>query len=177
LGDDQKLLIHGTRDNKTEDWVNVMFSTRTGERCPYPSQIQCFFQVKAGHISKGNEAERIYAMVRCLGKLTRNRTLRLEYGALEKELYIVPVASIEGIALVSRDVNHNENYWWVLPDRADFPDILHVKNFAGNSLEDDIQREAACDEAADIVEEDSGCDEDGDDFNSDCDYEESHGGI
>ena len=42
---------------------------------------------------------------------------------------------------------------------------------------DDIQREAACDEAADIVEEDSGCDEDGDDFNSDCDYEESHGGV
>lgn len=177
LGDDQKLVIHGTRDNKTEDWVNVMFSTRTGERCPYPSQIQCFFQVKAGHISKGNEAERIYAVVRCLGKLTRNRTLRLEYGALEKELYIVPVASIEGIALVSRDVNHDENYWWVLPDRTDFPDILHVKNFAENSLKDDIQREAACDEAADIVEEDSGCDEDGDDFNSDCDYEESHGGI
>ena len=62
-------------------------------------------------------------------------------------------------------------------DGTDFPDILHVKNFAVNSLEDDIQREAACDEAADIVEEDSGCDEDGDDFNSDCDYEESHGGI
>ena len=52
-----------------------------------------------------------------------------------------------------------------------------MKNFAENSLKDDIQREAACDEAADIVEEDSGCDEDGDDFNSDCDYEESHGGI
>ena len=50
-----------------------------------------------------------------------------------------------------------------------------MKNFAGNVLEDDIQREAACDEAADIVEDDSGCDEDGDDFNSDCDYEESHG--
>ena len=32
-------------------------------------------------------------------------------------------------------------------------------------------------EAANIVEDDSGCDEDGDDFNSDCDYEESHGGI
>ena len=103
--------------------------------------------------------------------------MRLEYGALEKEHHIVPVASIEGIALVSRDVNHNEHYCWVLPDRTDFPDILHVKNFAGNSLEDAIQREAAGDEAADIVEEDSGCDEDGSDFNSDCDYEESHGGI
>ena len=64
-----------------------------------------------------------------------------------------------------------------LRDGTDFPDISHVKIFAGNSLEDDIQREAACDEAADIVEEDSGCDEDGDDFNNDCDYEESHGGI
>ena len=41
-----------------------------------------------------------------------------------------------------------------------------MKNFAGNSVEDDIQREAACDEADDIVEDDSGCDEDGDDFNS-----------
>ena len=57
LGDDQKLLIHGTRYTKTEDWVNVMFSSRTGERCAYPSQIQCFFEVKASHLSKGNEAE------------------------------------------------------------------------------------------------------------------------
>ena len=160
-----KVTIHGTRENKSEDWVYVRFSSNKGGNSKCPCQLQCYFKVTV-HVSENDMvSERLFAVVRCLDRLKQDRTLRLQHSELTPGVYVVPVASIEDVALVSKDVNHDGNYWWVLPERTNFPDVLGI-----NGTET-YNSTAPVAELDNTVDDEECADDEGEVFDSDCDYE------
>ena len=160
-----KVTIHGTRENKSEDWVYVTFSSNKGKNSTCPCQLQCYFTVTVQVSDNGMVSERLFAVVRCLDKLKQNRTLRLQHSELTPGVYVVPVASIEAVALVSKDVNYNGNYWWVLPERTNFPDVLGIHGTETNNST------APVEDLDNTVEDEECANDEGDVFDSDCDYE------